>query len=293
VVNQYKRMDIFQCSQDAHRHFGGRVSVHHVLKEKQCYPQGCLYFLWHCVLLEKGRRCVKGYTHAGKNCTGCTHFMDEKIHLQPSRVAGPDAYARFLEDLEGFENWLERVCYRRSSVLGRIAAVKPWFEKRLGSGGNRTVLRGYLLAFKKGFIGTEPFDDTFYVRVGDSLMQQIRFVPKMKVELTGEIRLDHGRLVVHHPGRVDVLAKGWGFPWTRERALVAARTATRFDEQPESCLDCPWGSLVDTLDFTGPDERRFRNLYCLKSVTDPDGCYVRHMRRLRNMGTTTEPSHTN
>jgi len=282
MINQYKRTDIFRCSQEAHRHFQGRVSVHHVLKEKTCYPQGCLYFLWRCVLLEKGQRCVQGYGHVGKKCGGCTYYTDEKIHLQPTLLLKPDAFSSFLDDLENYESWMERVLFKRMNLLGRIQTIKPWFEQTVRPREIRTSLRGYLLVFKRGFIGTEPFDDTFYVRIGESLMHQYHFVPKMKLELTGEIRLDRGRIVVSHPGRVEILSKGWGFPWTREKALVAVRTATRFEEQHDTCLACPWGSLVDTVALSDGEDRRFRHLYCLKGIASPEGCYVKLEKKAGN-----------
>jgi hypothetical protein len=282
MINLYKRTDVFRCNQEAHRNFNGRVSVHHVLKEKACYPQGCLYFYWRCVLLEKGQRCIQGYGHVGKKCIGCTYYADEKVHLQPTLLLKPDDYERFLDDLEQYETWLEGIRYKRKSVSGRIQTVKPWFEKIVQPGEGHTRLRGYLLVLKKGFIDTQSFDDTFYIRVSESLMRSFRFVPKMKVDMNGEMRLDRGRLVLVHPGKVDILSRGWGFPWTKEKALVAVRTATRFTDQPETCLACPWGALADIVDKSEAEERRFRQLYCLKGVAQPEGCYVKMARRIRH-----------
>ncbi len=207
--------------------------------------------------------------------------MDEKIHLQPTLLLKPEAFSSFLNELENYESWMERVLFKRLTLLGRIQTIKPWFEKTVRPHETCTSLRGYLLVFKKGFIGTEPFDDTFYVRVSESLMHQYRFVPKMKLEWVGEIRLDRGRIVVSHPGRVEILSKGWGFPWTREKALVAVRTATYFEEQHETCLACPWGSLVDTVDLSDVEERRYRHLYCLKGIAGPEGCYVKLEKKAR------------
>jgi hypothetical protein len=282
VINQHKRTDVFRCSQEAHGRFKGVVSVYHVMKEKSCFPQGCLYFLWRCTRLEKGQKCVQGFRHAGKKCGGCTYFADDKVHLQPALLIDGPEYERFLSDLEQYETWLERVIFKKQTLLGRIQTVKPWFEKIVQPGENHTRLRGYLLVFKRGYIGRDAMDDTFYVRISEAMMRQFRFVPKMKVEMTGEIRLDRGRIVAVHPGSVEVSSRGWGFPWTRERALVAVRTASRFDDQPESCLACPWGCLSDVEDQSESEERRFRQLVCLKGVADPEGCYVRMERKLRN-----------
>ena len=106
-------------------------------------------------------------------------------------------------------------------------------------------------------------------------MKEFQFVPKMKIELTGEVREDRGRIIIHRPGRISLLSRGWGRPWSREWALVSVKTATLFQEQPDQCLSCPWGSLADVLDRQYEDEKRRRNLYCLKGIVDPRDCYVR------------------
>lgn len=274
LINQYKRLDVFKCNQDAHRHFQGRVSVYHVMKEKKCYPEGCLYFLWRCALLEKGHRCVSGYSYVGKFCKGCTYYLEEKVHLQPEIVMSKEAYALFLEDLDNFETWLESVRFKTLSVAGRIKVVKPWFEKILFPREQHLRILGYLLVIKNGFIGKDKLDDIFYIRVSKQCMKQHQFVPKMQIELTGEIRENRGRLIVRRPRRIEIIKKGWGHPWTDEKALVAVKTATLLKEQPEQCLDCQWGTLADVIDRRKGDVSKYRNLYCLKGIADYNGCYV-------------------
>jgi hypothetical protein len=183
--------------------------------------------------------------------------------------------------MESFDAWFVKASASRQSVAGRIATVKPWFEKAMDSNGSRLSLRGYLLVLKRAFIGIESFDDPLYVRVPRTLMQAHRFTVKMKVEMTGEIREDRGRIVVHHPKHVEIVHRGWGWHWTDDKALVAVRTATLLRDQPETCLACPWGSLADVSDRTGPEEKRYRNLFCLKGVADPNACYVMALRRAR------------
>ena len=272
MINHYKRRDVFSCSQDAHREFNGRVSVYHVLKEKQCYPQGCLYFLWHCVLLEKGRKCIKGYSWAGRNCGGCMHFAEEKIHLQPSLMLDEAAYEAFLDDLETFEIWLESITYKRLSVAGTVSAVKPWVERIVSHEGDHLRLLGYLLIFQNGFIGTTRFEDSFYIRVTRSQMRSAAFRSGMRIECSGEIRLDRGRVVIHRPKQIEVEGPGHGDTWSDAEALVAARTAAFMTSQPEKCLECPWGVLADAVDKRERPPLRFRNLYCLTGISHPDGC---------------------
>jgi len=281
MKNPYKRHDIFKCSQEAHQRFQGRVSAYHVLKEKHCYPMGCIYFLWHCTKLEKGKRCIRGFQYAGRQCHGCMHFMDEKVHLQPELIVTAEQYEDFLEEAEMFDAWLESVRFRRLSIAGRISVVKPWFEKRILSKETHTKLMGFLLVFRKGFLGITRFDDTFYIRVSAGMMKMHLFRPGMRMELTGEIREDRGRVLVHAPKQIECMNRGWGRLWTRQDALVAVKTATLMEEQPEQCLGCPWGALTDVHDFRNTERQRYRHLYCLKGIQDPDGCYVRVQRKLR------------
>ncbi|MBN2103008.1 hypothetical protein JW835_03105 [bacterium] len=275
MKNPYKRLDVFRCSQDAHKRFQGRVSVYHVLKEKGCYPQGCLYFLWRCSRFEKGESCIHKYHYVGKNCKGCTYYMEEKVHLQPTCLLSEADYTDFLEDLENFETWLDAVRFKRLPIAGRIQIVKPWFERSIYNHENHVKLRGYLLIFKRGFIGMDVFEDTFYVRISDRLMQTYRFIPKMKVEMSGEVREDRGRIVIHKPGTIEILTKGWGKRWQKDKALVAIRTATLLPDQPENCINCPWGALTDTTDLSKNPPQHFRNLFCIKGIADPDYCYMR------------------
>jgi hypothetical protein len=280
MINEYKRHDVFRCSQEAHKRFEGNVSVYHVLKEKSCYPQGCLYFGWHCVLLEKGNRCIHRYQYVGKNCKGCTYFTEEKIHFQPELLLNEDEYKDFLEELGDFETWLDSVRFKRQSLGGQIDCVKPWFEQILQHKANHVQLRGYLLVFKKGFIDKELFEDTFYVRVSEKLMQTFQFVPRMKVEMEGELREDRGRIIIYKPRKVEVMENGFGNPLNREQVLVAIKTSTHLKDQPEQCLACPWGALIDVVDRRSLKEKWYRNLYCMKGVVDPDMCAAQVLESL-------------
>ena len=100
--NPYKRLDIFRCKYYNHAKFDYKVSAYHVLRVKNCYPQGCLYFKWHCKLLNKGQSCIKGFQHVGKKCFGCKHYYDEKVNNQPELLISEEEYHFFLDELEEF-----------------------------------------------------------------------------------------------------------------------------------------------------------------------------------------------
>lgn len=280
MKNPYKRLDVFKCDQEAHRHFGGHVSVFHVLKEKGCFPQGCLYFVWHCARLEKGKRCVQGYNWTGKNCKGCTHFLEDKVHLQPQCLLDDRAYAAFLEEVDDFNAWWDSIQFKRRAVAGCISAVKPWFVECIDVHRSQRRLQGYILVFQKGFFGVTPFEDAFFVRAGERQMRTHAFVPGMQVELQGELRMDRGRVVVAFPKSIEAEGGEDELPWKRDSALVAMKTATLQEGQPEPCHACRWGVLVDVEDTRSGERIRFRRLYCLKSMPDPESCYVKMWERL-------------
>ena len=86
MINQYKRTDVFRCNYESHAKFENKVSVYHVLKKKKCWPTGCLSFKWTCRLLNKGKKCIRGYDFMGKKCDGCSYYDDIKIHNQPQSL---------------------------------------------------------------------------------------------------------------------------------------------------------------------------------------------------------------
>ena len=281
IQNPFKRTDVFQCQHPSHRKFNYKVSAHHVLNEKNCYPDGCLYFEWHCSLMEKGNRCIHGYQYVGRKCKGCTHYLDEKFHFQPTCLLSDIELKVFEEQKERFSAWLEEVKWKRFSCAGRILSVKPWFESHYTHHQKKQIFKGYLLVFKNGFIGRSLFDGPFYVRVSHALMQQHRFLPKMKLEFTSEVRYDMGRIVLFFPKGIEIFNRGWGYHWTKSKALVALKTGTIFQNQPEGCLSCTWSLLIDVLDDRDGQIIKKRELHCMKGVTDSQLCTYAVFKRVR------------
>jgi hypothetical protein len=103
----------------------------------------------------------------------------------------------------------------------------------------------------------------------------------MQLELNGELREDRGRIVIHFPKQIEIQNKGTGEVWTREKALVAVRTATLLKEQPDQCLECQWGALTDVLENSEKGSERFRYLYCLKGISHFEGCYIHVTQKIK------------
>ena len=124
IINHYKRHDIFKCVHQSHVNFEHRVSVYHVLKEKQCYPEGCIYFNWRYRLLNKGKSCPRKFKHVGKNCFNCKDFYDEKEIFKPELLLSEEEYQIFIRKLNQFEDWLEELRGKDIEFSGIINSLK-------------------------------------------------------------------------------------------------------------------------------------------------------------------------
>ena len=280
MKNPYKRNDIFTCHYARHAAFANRVSAYHVLVAKKCYPQGCLEFKWSCALLNKGKRCQRGYHYMGRLCTGCSHYRDEKVHYQPRIHLPPAKFARFQEELAAFDEWIEEFRGRERDLSFRIDSIKPRFHKEMDAHGARLRLNGYLLIAQEGFIGRDAFEDYFYASI--SPQQQERFALAAGDELDGRgiLSLDQGRILFPHLRTIELRFRSGEPTWRNSGALVAKSHARPLRRQSDTCLHCRQGALVDVIDRSGRQERRRRELFCLEGVYDESSCYFRAMQNL-------------
>ena len=282
MINQYKRLDVYRCKLQSHQRFEGRVSVYHVLKVKRCLPEGCFYFKWRCRLLEKGGICKKGYKHAGKNCQGCSYFVDEKIHKVPVFLLSEAERGQFELELEDFENWLESNLGRRLEIYGRVNFVGPWLRKDVYSNRCRVSLRGFLANFAECYLGRTHFEDFVYLRLSPKTQARLELSRGDLVEFEAELALDNGRLVLVRPRSVEFLERASSRSLKDNgEALVAARTATVVDDQNDRCLNCERGRLVDVVchgPTRGPEIRR--QLFCLEGVGEPELCCYQALKEL-------------
>jgi hypothetical protein len=282
LINQYKRQDVFQCGHKSHFKFEKNVSVYHVLKEKGCYPEGCIYFLWKCRLLNKGHSCSKGYQHVGKNCFSCKNYFEEKISYQPELLLDKEEFGNFQRDLEGFEDWLVSVVGKRIEFSGTVNSVKPHFiKKRLGSNQILTF-PGFLISFKEGYLDRVFFKDYIFLSISRKSQESLKFAKGDKVEFEATLRTDKGRIVLERIGQVEFLEKKGEAFWNESLALVAKNTGTELDCQPEKCLVCENGCLLDVVEREGERSKIYRHLFCLAGVVDPEAC-VYHLAKKMKM----------
>ena len=273
MKNPYKRHDIFQCKHESHARFNYKVSAYHVLRVKNCFPQGCLFFKWRCSLLNKGKSCPKKFTHVGKKCFGCKHFYDEKINCHPQLMVSTVEYHEFLTELEDFEDWLESMAGKFIECSATIRSVKPRLKKIYTPKESSITLNGYILGFNGAFIGIEHWDDLCYALVYADQQERYQFSSGDDFEFRSKIELSNGRLIFKNLRNIEFNQKSDNKIWTNSKSLVAKGTATLFKEQPLKCLHCESGVLVDVLDKTNSHWVNRRELYCLESIQSPDLCY--------------------
>jgi len=270
MINPYKRQDIFRCHHDSHNGFGDVVSVYHVMKNKRCFPNGCVYFRWRCSLLDKGNPCIRGYNYVGKNCPGCRYYSEDKEMNRPEVEVNPGVYEDFEAELRAFEDWVRDHTGKRVTFYGRIHSVKPRFRGVSDGKAQRLSFHGFLLVFQEGYIGKDHFEDFCYATVSRGLQGRWQLRRGDVVEFEGDFGLDRGRLVLSKLNRIEVVERGDGEVWTESRAHVARATGTVFASQEEMCVACPRGALVDMADET--DGRHYRRMFCMEGMPDPALC---------------------
>ncbi|MCI0513589.1 hypothetical protein L0128_10290 [candidate division KSB1 bacterium] len=272
MINQYKRVDVFRCNYGEHSKFENQVSVYHVLQRKKCWPDGCISFKWNCQLMNKGKRCIKGYQHQGRKCDGCGYYFDTKIHQQPIIRLPEPAATQFWEDLADFEEWLLEHRGRELALMGTISSVKPRYVKYLNVSQAQLKLYGVLLIFQSGYFGIQTFDDYFYVQVPSFLQSRFQFAAEDTIEFRAKMQLDRGRIIFTGMRQVEFVEKSGQTPLKLEDLLVAKQTATIFKTQLASCLHCKYGVLVDVKDHRELQTQQRRELYCLQGMPDPFLC---------------------
>ena len=275
LINQYKRQDVFRCVHESHAHFDGRVSVHHVLREKGCYPGGCLYFLWRCRLLNKGSPCPRKYEHVGRKCFGCKDYYDEKVNNHPDLLLDDESYKEFIEELRLFEEWLQDVRGREISFLGTVRSVKPMLTRMTSRKHESMRFEGYLVCFAEGYFDMLHLQDACYLVLRRGAYQRHRFGRDDRLEFRCLVKVDRGRILLTRPRGIEIEERGEGPVWNETEARVAARTGTVIAGQPEPCMACERGCLVDVIGDRERGPGRRRELVCLEGQAGPEGCPFR------------------
>lgn len=273
MKNLYKNMSVFRCVHESHKGFQNSMSVYHILKKKRCFPEGCVYFKWHCRLMKKGNKCYRGYDFVGKNCFGCRYFYEEKIHNFSELQIGEGEYEQFLKEFHDFEEWIEDHRNRELEIHGQVDGVKPRFSKRIYRNGEGIAFRGFMLIFREVYLNRTHLKDPAYALVSNKTYHSLKFGRGDVLTARATLTLERGRFILKKLHRFDIEKRGEPPLWTESKARVARETATHIAGQPEGCIQCPYGALIDVEDLRRREKRSYRQLYCLQGMADYRGCH--------------------
>jgi len=214
----------------------------------------------------------------GRLCFGCKFFVDEKINHRPKVALKGGDFEAFRQELREFESWLEGLRGREVNYSGTIFSVKP--RLTIDPSRNwRPSFRGFLIVFDEGFVNMVQLTDFCYVRVSGRVQERYRFRSGDRVDFFARFTEDRGRIVLTRINRIEIDHRAEGFWWNENRARVALRTGTILERQPEKCLNCDRGCLIDVRSNGGIDTRINRRLFCLEGVRDPWLCPHVKIRR--------------
>lgn len=279
IRNAYKRTDVFHCAYTPHHRFEDDVSVYHVLKNRQCFPAGCVQFKWRCKKFDKGQKCPRGYSFIGRKCTGCKYYWEEKQGYASEKQISNETYAEFLEELAQWEDWLADVRGREVEFRGTIHTVKPHMKAfDDDNGGHHLRFVGWLLTFRSAIVGYDRFEDPIYVRVSRQQMKRFNFAGGMSIDGLGTFELDRGRPLLRSFHRVEILDGPADVTESSEtEAIVAAASGRTFSPAPEKCMLCERGILVDVEGEKKRESNPNRCMLCLEGIPDPGLCLF-HLR---------------
>jgi len=281
--NEYKRSDIFICSNQAHANFNKKVSVYHVLKVKKCYPDGCVYFYWKCKKLNKGESCPKKYQHVGKKCFGCKEYYDEKITNQLKTSVDNSQWEEFQEELQDFEDWLETVRGKTLPIFGEIDSVKPHLVKNSSAKNGRLQLKGFILTFKECYIDRTYFEDITFARINVGMFQRFRFSSGDKLDFLAKVEENHGRILFQRLHQIEFTDHQDNQDWNETQLLVTISTATQLFKQFDKCHYCPHGVLID-IHQDYDDSDFIRQMFCLEGIKDPQACVIPIFEKINEDG---------
>jgi len=278
-TNQYKRHDIFSCNHSAHHRFGGAVSTYYILEEKRCYPEGCINFVWRCRLLNKGHACPKKYTHVGKKCFSCKQFYEDKYIQQPRLLVSPQDFQNYLREKEDFDHWISQHEGRSVQIDARVTGIKPDLVAYIHRGRRNFRPDGWILVFDKVYINYDLFDDAAFAWISIKAQEKLAFSAGQRFEARARFTFQRGRLIFRRLHNIEITEQGESPAPDLNEILVAAETATEFPVQPDKCIGCPEGILVEKGIPQNIRNAPRRSLVCLRGQNNPADC-IRHLEPL-------------
>lgn len=269
MQNLYKQNNIFVCKHDAHKHFSSKMSIYHILKEKKCFPHGCVYFKWKCKVLAKQNKCHRSFSTVGKHCFSCKHFYEEKIHQYPELVVDEKEKIEFYEKYEEFCEWIDLFENKNVFCEGTISSLLPDFTIIRNQDKLNLGLKGFLVSFEEGFIENKHIEDTFYLHIDSMQQNKFRLREGDEIEFKAKLKIVDGRLELFYGKKFNFYLRSNSKPLLKSDILVSLSTATTFDMQPEKCKSCNF-SITTRIQNNHTGKKRI--MICSKGINNPEYC---------------------
>jgi len=287
--NLFKQNNIFICKHDTHKHFSSKMSVYHILEEKKCFPDGCVYFKWKCKVLAKKKKCHRNFTAVGRNCFSCKYFYEEKIHQFPELIVERKKKEDFFEEYNEYCEWISSIENKQVFCEGTIQSVVPDFLINKNNGKYGLGLKGFLIIFQEGFIDNQHFEDTFYLHINSMFQNKMRLREDDEVEFKAIVQEKDGRIELFAPRHFNFYLRGKSKPLLRSDLLVSLNTATTFYEQNEKCKKCSF-SVIPKIQNNRSGKNRV--LICSNGIQEPENC-IENINRSELYSDTCENDNSN
>lgn len=275
IKNLFKASDLFSCRHPSHKLFDYEVSPYHIFIVKKCFPHGCVEFLWRCREFEKGRKCPRNFKHVGRNCFSCKQYHELKLCYAPETELDGSALRDFIDDLREYESWVESMNGRSVRFSGITGSIEPHYRMKINPRNSNVIMDGYYVAFDKGYIGNDLFDDRIYLRISEKRLINTQIAPGDEMEFEAVFTPDRGRIILRSPRRLEITKNGGRPALTPSRARVGRATGKIITGSITHCRNCPYCSLLDIEDISRQQPSYYRRFFCLRGVTDSENCPVR------------------
>lgn len=265
--NQFKREDIFLCDHSSHKDFKKRVSVYHVLMNKQCYPYGCVEFKYKCKMKNK---CPRSYKKVNEGCENCQFLIEEKISHIP-QIPDKNKYVQFQEELEEFNRWIGKKNGKIIEFWGKINSIKPLFEKYIFNKKGKICHKGFIVSFTGGYIDKDFLDDYLYLILYKNKYNILKLSEGNELEFKARLSLNSGRIILKNPRNITISNKQYRDARKNEEISIPFISGRTFEIQLEKCFICKKGFLIDVIDEDL--KKRYKRIFCSMGIAEPEDCY--------------------
>jgi hypothetical protein len=134
--------------------------------------------------------------------------------------------------------------------------------------------------FDQVYVGYDLFEDIAFARISPKAQQKLRLAPGDSFEAEARFNFDQGRLVFTRVHNIDIKSRSGRPLPDSENIIVAAETSQSFPVQPEKCMRCDQGVLVENPPDNSGRSRPSRSLVCLRGEDNPAECIYHVMPQL-------------